>query len=140
MEGDQGLAHGIPARLTAAEGRKFAFTVGIAFLVLAAIVWWRQHPTLLKVFGALGGVLLVLGVVMPASLGPVQRAWMALAHAISKVTTPVFMGIVYFLVITPTGLLMKAFGKAPLRAPRGATTYWTTRAPEQRRSDLSRQF
>jgi hypothetical protein len=134
------LADRIPARLTAAEGRKFAFTVGAAFLVLAAITWWRDHPTLLRVFGGLGAALFVLGAVVPASLGPVQRGWMALAHAISKVTTPIFMGIVYFVVITPTGLLMKAFGKAPLRAPRGAPTYWTTRAPEKRRSDLSRQF
>ena len=41
LEGVQGMAAGIPARLTAAEGRKFAFTVAAAFLVLAALLWWR---------------------------------------------------------------------------------------------------
>ena len=34
--------------------------------------------------------------VVPTHLGPVQRAWMGLAHAISKVTTPIFMGVVFF--------------------------------------------
>lgn len=134
------MAHRVPAGLTPAEGRKFAFTVGGAFLVLAALVWWRQHPTLATVFGALGGTLGVLGAAVPARLGPLQRAWMGLAHAISKVTTPIFMGLVYFVAITPIGLLMGAVGKRPLRAPQGATTYWKSRPPDARRSDLTRQF
>lgn len=90
-------------------------------------------------FGALAGALLVLGLVVPARLGPVQRAWMGLAHLISKVTTPIFMGVVYFLVITPIALLMGAFGKRPLRV-RAATTYWQARPVDKQRSDLTRQF
>ena len=58
MEGDIRLAHRIPTRLSAAEGRKFAFTVGIAFLVLAGISYWRGHTRVPVVLGSLGGVLL----------------------------------------------------------------------------------
>jgi hypothetical protein len=129
----------IPARLTAAEGRKFAFTVGIAFLVISAFVWWRGALTVGKVLGGLGGVLLVLGVAAPSYLGPVQRAWMGLAHLISKVTTPIFMGIVYFLVITPISLLMSLIGKRPLAA-KSAPSYWVPRELGKRQSDLTRQF
>ena len=134
------MAHGIPARLTAAEGRKFAFTVGTAFLALGAFVWWRGNMTFTYIFGALGGVLGVLGLVVPAQLGPVQKAWMGLALLISKVTTPIFMGVVFFLVITPISLLMRVFGKVPLRTDRTVPTYWHARAEGDRRSDLSRQF
>lgn len=133
------MADRVPAGLTAAEGRKFAFTVGAAFLVLGAFLLWRDKMTAAKVLGAIGGTLGVLGLVVPAQLGPVQRAWMGLAHLISKVTTPIFMGLVYFVVITPIALLMGALGKRPLRARPGAS-YWTERAPDARRSDLSRQF
>jgi len=134
------LATGIPARLSPGEGRKFAFTLAAAFFVVTAVVWWRGHPTLMRVFAGLGGTFLVLGVVIPGRLGPVYRAWMGLARAISKVTTPIFLGVVYFLVVTPIAPLMKAIGKAPLRVDRNAATYWVTRAPESRRSDLTRQF
>lgn len=134
------MADRIRAGLTAAEGRKFAFTVGGAFLVLALITWWRQHPTLMTVFGSLAGVLGVLGLVVPTALGPVERAWMGLAHLISKVTTPIFMGIVFFLVIGPVSLIMTILGKRPLRNDPKATTYWHTRPEGERRSDLSRQF
>lgn len=139
MEGGGGLADRVPVGLTAAEGRKFAFTVGIAFLVLAAFVWWREHPRLTTAFGSLGGILLALGIAMPAQLGPLQRAWMGLAHLISKVTTPIFMGIVYFGVITPISLLMAVLGKRPLRVKQAAS-YWQVRPDHQQRSDLTRQF
>ena len=139
MDGGGRLENRVPARLTAAEGRKFAFTVGAAFLVLGAFVWWRGGETLVRVFGSLGGVLVVLGVAAPASLGPLQRAWMGLAHLISKVTTPIFMGVIYFVVITPISLLMGLFGKRPLRVRTGES-YWKDRALDDRRSDLTRQF
>jgi len=134
------LADRIPARLTAAEGRKFGFTVGAAFGVLGAIAWWRGHPGLARVFFGLAGGLGLAGLLVPTALGPVQRGWMGLAHRISKVTTPIFMGIVYFVVLAPTSFLMGLFGKRPLRPRRGASTYWRTRPEGARRGDLTRQF
>lgn len=139
MEGDVRLATGIPARLSAAEGRKFAFTVGAAFLVLGGILWWRDVQTAARVLGGLGLGLGVLGAVVPGSLGPVQRAWMGLAHLISKVTTPIFMGLVFFLAITPTALIMRVLGKRPLRAKTGSS-YWHERPEGSRRGDITRQF
>lgn len=137
MAGNHGLAAGIPARLTAKEGRKFAFTVGIAFLVLAGIFWWRGHTTPAIVAASPGGALLLAGLIVPGHLGPVYNAWMKLALAISKVTTPIFMGVVFFLVITPIALIAKMAGYRPL-AHTGASS-WITRDPIQRKSDLERQ-
>ena len=134
------MAHRIPARLIAAEGRKFAFTVGGAFAVLGAIAWWRHNLVLTSVFGALAGMLGVSGLAAPQALGPLQRGWMGLAHLISKVTTPIFMGVVYLLVITPIGLVMSLFGRRPMRPLKGAATYWRSRAEGTRQSDLTRQF
>jgi hypothetical protein len=126
--------------LTKAEGRKFALTVGSAFVVLAAVAWWRGRPVVSGVLGAVGVLLVVAGLTIPAQLGPALRVWMGLAHAISKVTTPVFLGVVFFLVVTPIGLLKRLFGSRPLHRPRGATA-WITRAPDARRSlDMHRQF
>jgi Saxitoxin biosynthesis operon protein SxtJ len=134
------MAPAVSARLTEAEGRKFAFTVGAACVVLAAAAWWRGRPTAGTVLGSVGVLLLAAGLTVPAQLGPVQRAWMGLAHAISKVTTPVFLGAVFFLAITPIGWLKRRFGSRPLRRPPGPTA-WITRAPDARRGlDMHRQF
>lgn len=135
------MAAGVPARLTAAQGRKFGLTVGGAFLVLAAIAWWRGHPITVNVLGTLGAVLAVAGLIVPTMLGPVEKAWMGLAHAISKVTTPIFMGVVYFVVITPVGALKRLLGKNALHQPLHDGSYFHVRAEGARKSaDLRRQF
>jgi hypothetical protein len=125
--------------LTAAEGRRFAFTVGAAFLVLAGIALWRDHPLLVRVFAVLGGLLGLAGVVVPGRLGGVHRAWMGLAHLISKVTTPVFMGLVYSVAILPIGLVMQALGRNPIRHRPVNGSYWMPRG-DQPRGQLKDQF
>jgi hypothetical protein len=141
MEGRGRLEKRVPARLTPAEGRKFAFTVGLAFLVLAGITWWRDHPTLLKVFASLGGTLLLAGLIVPGKLGPVYRGWMGFALLISKVTTPIFMGITYFVVLAPIGFLMRMFGRNPMVRRPANGSFWVGRPEGQaRQSNLNRQF
>lgn len=134
------MAERVPARLTAAQGRRFAFPVGGAFLALGGILWWRDAPTVASVLGALGGVLLLAGVVAPARLGPVERGWMRLAHAISRVTTPIVMTIAWLLVITPVGLVRRTLGSNPMRHRPTGDGYWKPRAAGARRSDLTRPF
>jgi hypothetical protein len=135
------LERAVPARLTPTEGRKFAFPVGIAFGVLAGIVTWRGHSTPAVVFASLSGLLLLAGLIMPGKLGPVYRAWMGFALAISKVTTPIFMGVVYFLVIAPVGLVMRVLGRNPVAHESIKGSYFVVRETgAARRSNLTRQF
>jgi hypothetical protein len=127
-------------RFTASQGRRFGLTVGTAFLVFAAIAWWRGSGTTANVLGLLGAALAAAGLLLPAQLGPVERAWMALAHAISKVTTPIVMAAMYLLVMLPVGILRRTFGGNPLtHAPR-QHGYWRERPATSRRSSMQRQF
>lgn len=122
--------------MTPAEGRRFGVTVGLAFLVLAALMAWRGHGTALRVIGALGGSLVLAGLVVPGYLGPVYRTWMQFALLLSKVTTPIFMGVVYFLVITPIGLLRRLVRRTGTEA--GSTGFWKARTDAPR--SMTRQF
>jgi hypothetical protein len=125
--------------LTNREGRKFAFTVGPAFLLIAGVTLWRGHSWPALVAATLGVALSLAGVVLPGRLGPLVRFWMRLAHAISRITTPVFMSLIYFGVIFPIGLLRRSLGGNPLVRAEG-TSFWVRRADNNRRSDLGRQF
>lgn len=133
------MAAGIRARLSPSEGRRFGLTVGAAFLALAGLLWVRGRPGAGSVAGALGAALALAALLAPGRLGPVYRSWMGLAAALSKVTTPVFMGIVYFSVITPLALLRRAFGGNPLEHGRGRASCWVRRE-RTGGSDMERQF
>ena len=125
--------------MTAADGRKFGFTVGIAFLVIGAVLLWRQHPIKAYVALGLGGGLALGGLVVPTLLGPVERAWMGLAHLISKVTTPIFMGIVYFVVMMPIGFIRKNVGNGSPIYRKPGQSQWNTHEPTPP-SRMERQF
>lgn len=59
----------------------------------------------------IAGVLAAWALVLPLSLRPVYRFWMRLSIVLSRITTPVIMGVVFFIVITPVGFMMRAFGR-----------------------------
>ena len=134
------MAAGVSARLTAEEGRKFGLLVGGAFLILALLFWRRGNPTAMSIALVPAVGLIAGGLIAPARLGPVYRGWMALAHAISRVTTPIVMGLIFFLVLTPAGFLVRLFGHRPLARPRGAETHWVTRPAGATRGDMDHQF
>ncbi len=135
------MAEAISTRLTAKEGRKFGLTVGVAFLALSALTAWRGHEYASWTTGVLGGLLILSGLALPTRLGPVRDFWMKLAQQISKVTTPIFMAIVYFVVFTPFGLVMRLFGRHPLKRPQENESFWMSRpTATRRRNDMERQF
>ncbi len=140
MEGERELESRIPTRLTSAEGRKFGLLVGGAFVLLALLLWRRTHVTAAWVAAGLGVSLLVTGLLVPTRLGPVYRAWMGLATVISKVTTPVFMGVMFYLVLTPAGFIARLVGHRPMSRVADGNTYWQSRPVGERQGNMDHQF
>jgi hypothetical protein len=64
---------------------------------------------------------------------------MRLAVVLSRVTTPIVMGVIYYVVFTPMGFVRRRLGRNALIRPEGES-FWISRQPGARRSDLSRQF
>ena len=60
-------------------------------------------------------VLAVWGVAAPKTLRPFYRAWMKFGLLLSRITTPLVLGIFYYAVLTPTGLIAKLFRGDPLQ-------------------------
>lgn len=135
------MAAGIPARLSHAEARRFGLLVGAAFVALGAVLFWRGRPLPALICSLAGAVLILLGAILPDSLRPVYRVWMGMAVAISKITTPIIMGVVYFGVLTPIGLMRRLVGGNALKHRVTNGSLWIERdgrreVPE----DLEHQF
>ena len=108
--------------------RNFGLVVGGGFLILAAILLWREKA-LWPWFGGVGIALVVGGLLFPIRLKPLQRAWMTLAVMMGWVMTRVILTILFFLVVTPIGIAARIAGKRFLGAPpaAGTVSHWHRR-------------
>jgi hypothetical protein len=121
------------------QGRKFGLTIGSAFIVLSGLARWRGRDEVTEACFVVGGMFLLGALIAPRYLCPVERAWMRLSWFISRVTSPVFVGIMYFIVITPMGILMRKLGLSQVSSSEDRDTLWVAR-DDSCRSDLRRQF
>ncbi len=80
---------------------------------------------------AVAAVFLAATVIHPRVLSPLNRVWTLFGLLLHKVTNPIIMGVVFFIAVTPTALIMKMRGKDPLKRKldRQAKTYWIDRTP-----------
>lgn len=106
--------------------RRFGLLVGGAFVVLGAVFLWRGRGAWPYLAGP-GGALMLLGLVAPRALAPVERAWMKLSLVLSVVMTHVILTLTFVFVITPVGLVRKLFVRDPLRlrADPARASYWS---------------
>ena len=77
-------------------------------------------------------LILAISFIRPTLLAPLNLIWFKFGMLLGKVMTPIVMGMLYFVTITPIGLIMRAVGKDPLRTKLEpeAETYWQKRDTE----------
>src|SRR5690349_20316074 len=95
--------------------REFGLIVGGMFMLLSS--WWIYRGKFPHVYTAtlpLGALLVLLGLIFPRALAWPNRAWMALAEVLSFFSTRVILAVVYFLVLTPIGVIKRLSGWDPL--------------------------
>ncbi len=80
---------------------------------------------------AAGAAFLILALMRPSLLAPLNRLWLGLGAVLHRIVNPLVMGLMFFAVITPTALLLRLMGKdlLRLRFPPGAKSYWIPRQP-----------
>jgi hypothetical protein len=114
--------------------REFGVVVGSAFVLLAG--WWLYRGKFISATYCtlpLGALLILLGLLWPRSLVLPNRAWMLLAEGLSYVTTRIILGLVFFLVMTPIGVVKRLSGWDPLSRRGGrSASYWKPYSGRQR--------
>ena len=112
--------------------RSFGLVFAVVFALLAGYLGWRGHdwwPALL----APAAAFLVLALIRPTLLAWPNWLWTRLGLLLGAIVAPIVMGIIYFAVFTPMGLIARLIGKDFLRLRRdpAAPTYWLPRQDPQ---------
>ena len=126
---------------TRKELRQFGLLVGAIFTVMG--LWplvFRGEPLRLWAIG-IGGLLIVLGAILPQVLAPIHTGWMWVGHILGWINTRILLTIVFYGLVTPIGLVFRLMGKDTMRQTldESGTTYRVVRSPRPR-SHMKYQF
>ena len=128
---------------SARDLRKFALAVGIPLALIGAFLLWRQRDYYWYFFAA-GALLIALGMLVPTVLKPLQKVWMAFSIIMGWFMTRLILAVLFFLILTPTALLLRLLGKDLLNLNldrNSSQSYWIPRARgDSPEPDYTKQF
>ncbi len=106
--------------------KEFGLIVGGVFVLLG--LWWLyrgKFATAAYVLSAAGSALILCGLIFPRLLTVPRKLWMKLAEGMAFISSRVILAIIFFLVMTPIGLVKRALGWDPLeRRSESRDTFW----------------
>ncbi len=127
----------VPVKIS--SNRSFGFLFFVVFFVISLWPLKSQGDLRLWAF-ILSLVFLVLGVLNSKFLTPLNKLWFKFGIFLGAIVSPIVMGIIYFIVVTPIGALTRFLGKDLLRInkSKSLTTYWINR--DKQKNTMKKQF
>lgn len=128
--------------VTDSQARKTSLIVAGVLLLLAAWNFYRGRMTVVYVLGGIGCALLIIALLLPPVARAFHTLWMRLASILGYVNSRVLLTLLYYLFMTPYGLISRIMGRDPLdrRGP-ARETYWIEREQtRQTREKFERIF
>ncbi|MEP0860393.1 MAG: hypothetical protein HRF52_03030 [Ignavibacterium sp.] len=122
--------------------KKTGITVGIVLIAISFILWWLGKNSFVY-FSAIGGIFIILSYIAIPLLKPFHKLWIGLSLILGFVMSRVILTMLFYLVVTPIGLLAKLVGKKfmPLGFDKNEKTYWEKRENTiKQKIDYERQF
>jgi hypothetical protein len=123
------------------SNRSFGVVMGVVCLVLSGLGFWVDSAYW-PIWTGAAAVFGSLALLWPRLLSPLNRVWFWFGLALHKVVNPLVMGVLFFVVITPIGLLMRLAGKRPLglRFEPDTSSYWVTRGSALQPGPMTKQY
>ncbi|MBM2846150.1 MAG: conserved rane protein of unknown function [Bacteroidetes bacterium] len=113
---------------TPKEVRRFGILFAVICSIVALYLVWKENQ-LLPYFVGGGGFFLLAGFFGHSILRPIYIGWMRFAFVLGWINTRILLGVFFYLVLTPIGLVLRLTGKdlLSLKIDRTATSYWIKR-------------
>jgi hypothetical protein len=114
----------------AGSDRSFGIVMSIAFTLIALVNYWHDGQWWPWIIG-ISALLLAAAFYFPIALKPLNRVWFQIGLLLHLAINPIVMGLLFYVAVWPTGLIMRAMGKDMLRLKRDpdSDSYWIIRQP-----------
>ena len=111
--------------------RSFGLLFTVIFLLLAGYTWHSGSDSLhTAICLVLAGAFLLSGLLAPELLTPLNKLWFQLRLAMGRIVSPIVLGALFFIVITPVAIFMRIIGRDELKLKKqNVSSYWIERTP-----------
>ena len=97
-------------KIKISSNRSFGLLFFVVFLIVS--LWPLTHEDSIRIWSVIvSAVFLILGLINSRLLTPLNVLWFKLGMILGAIISPIVMGIVFFLVVTPTGFILRIMGK-----------------------------
>ena len=127
------------SKIKISSNRSFGLVFFVVFLIVA--LWPLKHEEDIRLWSlALSIIFFILGILNSKLLTPLNKLWFKFGIFLGGIVSPIIMGIVFFLVVTPIGVFMRLLGNdlLKMRKVQNTSTYWIKRGKQQ--STMKKQF
>jgi len=127
------------SKIKISSNRSFGLLFFVIFLIVA--LWPLKSGEDIRLWSlVLSIIFFILGIFNSKLLTPLNKLWFKFGILLGSIVSPLIMGIVYFSVVTPIGVLMRILGKDLLKTSKvkSASSYWIKRDKQQ--STMKKQF
>ena len=120
------------------SNRSFGVVFFIFFLIVSIFPLFKDED--IRIWAVIVAIIfLILGLLNSSVLSPLNKIWFKFGILLGNFISPIVMGLVFFTVVTPTALIMRAFGKDLLNLKKNnKKSYWVERSPLK--SKMKNQF
>jgi hypothetical protein len=116
--------------------QRFGLFFAALLLVLAAYAHWREFELVSTPAFISSALFALLALFSPQLLGPLNRLWYDFGLLLGSIVSPIVLGAIFFLIITPVALVARLFGRDELKITRRPVdSYWVARSPPGPSSD-----
>ncbi len=123
------------------SNKKFGFFFTFVFLVATVYFFFTDLILLSQGLAIITVSFLLITILNPRLLLPFNKLWMRFGFLLSMIISPIVLGLIFFGLFTPYGLLMRLFGRDELRIRiNNMKTYWKNRSDDMPQTDFTQQF
>jgi hypothetical protein len=117
-------------KVTVGSERSFGIVMAVFFGLIGALNLWHDGH-IWPWLGGVAAVFLAAAYLWPATLKPLNWLWFKFGLLLHAVVNPLVMGLLFYVAVWPTGIVMRALGRDLLRLKRepDSDSYWIVRRP-----------
>ena len=123
------------------SNKNFGYFFSLVFFIVSTYLYYNEILTISYVFIIITVIFFTVTIINANLLLPLNKLWMRFGFLLGKIISPIILGVIFFGLITPYGIIMRMFGRDELNLKKiKSKSYWIDRSNISSQINFKKQF